>query len=170
MYSTCTRVYIIQVDLHSFTLSEIFLANVWLTPCGDWELLRRHLGRRVSFVVLPPRIRPGPVLRPARCASAFSQRKTLSTRSSNVKWCLPYASSVVTHVPRCTRPSLRFRYLGSKVMRNSMHVESGGRAWERGYAYQQVANNVIITSLSSTRQWSVTFWTIYMYMYIQQPK
>ena len=98
--------------------------------CGVWELLRRHQGRRASFNDL---ICPNLAANLAGCASAFSERITLSTRNSNVKWCLPYASSVVTHVPRCTRPSLRFRYLGSKVMRNIMHVESGGRAWERGY-------------------------------------
>ena len=51
----------------------------------------------------------------ARCTFAFSKRKTLSTHNSNVKWCLPYTSSVITHMPTCTR---RFRYLGSKVMRN----------------------------------------------------
>ena len=64
-----------------------------------------------------------------------SQRQTMSTRSSSVKRCLPNASSSVDHVPKSTRPSLRFSLRGQRSYVELLR--GGGRAWVHAYVAEQ---------------------------------
>ena len=82
--------------------------------------------------------------RPLSRTSDKPSRPCLATRSahrelrqtmsiSSVKRCLSNASSSVDHVPKSTRPSLRFSLRGQRSYVELLR--GGGRAWGRGYMY-----------------------------------
>ena len=78
-----------------------------------------------------------------------SQRQTMSTRSSSVKRCLPNASSSVDHVPKSTRPSLRFSLRGQRSYVELLR--GGGRAWGRGYEIGRLRQTSLVPRLSLLR-------------------